>query len=96
MPPADWERLGTDGAVILDVREPEEISRGAIPRAINIPLSQLRRRFGELPRDAVLQVVCGVGQRGYYATRFLRQNGYDARNLSGGYATYTARKASGA
>jgi hypothetical protein len=36
-----------------------------------------------------------VGQRGYYATRFLLQHGYDAANLSGGYATYRALRAVG-
>ena len=36
-----------------------------------------------------------VGQRAYYATRFLRQRGYRTQNLSGGYATYTALQAAG-
>ena len=35
----------------------------------------------------------GVGQRAYYATRFLAQHGYRARNLSGGFATYRAFQA---
>jgi rhodanese-related sulfurtransferase len=95
MPLAAWERLGAGDAVVLDVREPVEIAKGGLPGALNVPLSQLRRRFGELPRDRELQVCCGVGQRAYYAVRFLRQNGYDAKNLSGGYATYAARKAAG-
>ncbi len=95
MPLAAWEGLATTGALVIDVREAEEFAAGAIEGAINVPLSQLRRRFGELPRDRELQVCCGVGQRGYFATRFLRQNGFDAKNLSGGYATYVARKSAG-
>jgi len=95
MPLADWSALaGTDG-VVLDVREPDEFAAGHIPHAINLPLSQLRARCGELPRDRDLWICCVVGQRAYYATRFLAQRGYRARNLSGGYTTYLALKTSG-
>jgi NADPH-dependent 2,4-dienoyl-CoA reductase/sulfur reductase-like enzyme/rhodanese-related sulfurtransferase len=79
-----------DGAVYLDVREPAEFARGHLSGAINLPLSQLRERFGELPKDREIRVNCGVGQRSYYAVRFLRQNGYDARNLAGGFQTWQA------
>jgi rhodanese-related sulfurtransferase len=52
--------------------------------AVNIPLPQLRARLGELPRDREILVICRSGQRAYYATRILLQNGFKARNLSGG------------
>ena len=45
---------------------------------------QLRARLGELPRDREILVICRSGQRAYYATRILLQNGFKARNLSGG------------
>lgn len=95
MPLADWERLGDAGALVVDVRQPNEFEAGSIPGAINLPLPELRARFGELPRDRPLWLCCGVGQRGYYATRFLLQHGYDARNLSGGFTTYRALRAAG-
>ncbi len=95
MPLADWESLGKDDALLLDVREPSEFAAGAIPGAVNVPLSELRSRFGELPRDRAIDVCCGVGQRGYFAVRFLRQHGFDARNLSGGFATYRMRRGAG-
>jgi rhodanese-related sulfurtransferase len=88
MPLADWERIGDTDALIVDVREPDEFRAGHVPRSINLPLSELRLRFEELPRDRELWLCCGVGQRAYYATRFLAQHGYQARNLSGGWATY--------
>jgi rhodanese-related sulfurtransferase len=66
------------------VREPVELAVENVPGAVNIPLGQLRARLGELPRDREIVVVCRSGQRAYYATRILLQNGFDARNASGG------------
>ncbi len=85
---APWGRLGADGAMILDVREPGEHHAGTLPGAVNIPLGQLRQRLEELPRDREIQVTCAVGQRAYYACRLLRQNGFHATLLSGGYRTF--------
>lgn len=90
MPVADWSELDRSDDVLLDVREPDEFARGHIPGAVNLPLSQLRSRYGELPKDRDIRVYCAVGQRAYFATRFLTQQGYRARNLSGGYTTYLA------
>lgn len=93
MPLARWDDLAS--AQLVDVREPDEYADGHVAGALNVPLSQLRRRHHELPRDRRLAVYCAAGQRGYYATRFLLQNGYDAANLSGGYTTYRALSAVG-
>jgi NADPH-dependent 2,4-dienoyl-CoA reductase/sulfur reductase-like enzyme/rhodanese-related sulfurtransferase len=87
---ADWQTLARTDALLLDVREPAEFESGHIPRAINVPLSQLRRRYGEFPREREIWVYCGVGQRAYFATRFLGMHGFRVRNLSGGYETYKA------
>jgi len=96
MPLADWRRLESDGQVVVDVREPDEFAAGHVAGAVNLPLSQLRGRYGELPRDRLLAVYCQVGQRGYYAVRFLLQHAYRAANLSGGWTTYQALRAAGA
>jgi len=82
MPLSHWG--GRDGAVLLDVRQPEELALESVPAAVNIPLGQLRARLQELPRDREIHVICRSGQRAYYATRILLQNGYDVRLLSGG------------
>ncbi|HUK42001.1 MAG TPA: FAD-dependent oxidoreductase [Candidatus Acidoferrales bacterium] len=95
MPVADWLELGRTDALLVDVRDPEEFAGGHLPNAINLPLSQLRSRYAELPKDRELWICCAVGQRAYYASRFLTQHGYRSRNLSGGYTTYKALKAAG-
>ena len=82
MPLSHWSDTG-DG-VVLDVREPFELAVVEVPGAINIPLGQLRDRLDELPRDRNIHVVCRSGQRAYYATRLLNQQGFQARNVSGG------------
>jgi NADPH-dependent 2,4-dienoyl-CoA reductase/sulfur reductase-like enzyme/rhodanese-related sulfurtransferase len=73
---------------VLDVRSPTEFAAGHMPKAINIPVDELRTRLKELPRDKAIAAYCHVGQRGYLATRVLLQHGFNAANLSGGYLTY--------
>jgi NADPH-dependent 2,4-dienoyl-CoA reductase/sulfur reductase-like enzyme/rhodanese-related sulfurtransferase len=85
MPLAHWDTT-TDG-FLLDVREPLELVVEHVPDAVNIPIGQLRSRLGELPRDREIFVICRSAQRAYYATRILLQNGFQARNLSGGILT---------
>jgi NADPH-dependent 2,4-dienoyl-CoA reductase/sulfur reductase-like enzyme/rhodanese-related sulfurtransferase len=88
-----WQDGVPDDAMLLDVREVGEYEAGHVEGAINVPLSQLRDRMAELPKDRKLAVYCQVGQRAYYATRALRLNGYDAHNLTGGLKTYQAVQA---
>ena len=54
---------------------------------------QLRARLGELPRDREIQVICRSAVRAYYATRILIQNGFKARNISGGMLARSHRTA---
>jgi rhodanese-related sulfurtransferase len=96
MPVADWGRLGSRDVALLDVREPDEFAGGHIEGAINVPLSQLRRRIEDIPKGVEILVYCAAGQRAYFAQRLLRQLGFDAKNLSGGYATWIALRAIGA
>jgi NADPH-dependent 2,4-dienoyl-CoA reductase/sulfur reductase-like enzyme/rhodanese-related sulfurtransferase len=82
-----WQGLDP-GYYLLDVREPLEFSSGHVEGAVNIPLPNLRARMNELPRDKEIAVYCGVGQRSYYATRILKQNGFTVKNISGGITSY--------
>jgi NADPH-dependent 2,4-dienoyl-CoA reductase/sulfur reductase-like enzyme/rhodanese-related sulfurtransferase len=82
MPLVHWE--GTGQGFLLDVRNPPELAVESVPGAVNIPLPQLRARLGELPKDKEIQVICRSAVRAYYATRILLQNGFKAKNISGG------------
>jgi rhodanese-related sulfurtransferase len=74
---------------LIDVRTPTEFAAGCIPGAVNIPVDDLRSRLSEIPQGRPLAVYCKVGQRGYIATCLLRQHGFEVRNISGGYTTYS-------
>lgn len=82
------EALISEKVFLLDVRNPEEVQRGTLPTAVNIPLGELRERLNELPKDRNIHVFCQVGLRGYAATRILMGRGIMAYNLDGGYQTY--------
>lgn len=82
MPLSHWNEAKT--GFVLDVREPVELAVENVENAVNIPLGQLRSRLKELPRDKEIHVLCRSGQRAYYATRILLQNGFKAKNVAGG------------
>jgi ArsR family transcriptional regulator len=81
------DRLRCGSATVLDVRPEDEFQQGHLPGALNIPLSQLERRLGELPPDREVVAYC----RGpwcvlsFEAVAALRQRGYRARRLEDGF-----------
>ena len=88
----DWnmvDKMDREKNVFLDVRDPEELAIGMIDGSMNIPLGELRQRLDEIPHSKRVVVYCQVGQRGYFAARILKQNGFDVVNLNGGYKTYS-------
>ncbi len=93
---AHWHELAAliqSGAVLLDLRGEEEIrAAGAIPDSIHIPLDKLREELPNLERNKEYIPYCAVGMRGYLAHRILIQNGFNSRNLSGGYRTFVGAR----
>lgn len=72
------------GAVVLDVRNPDEYSAGHVPGAVLIPLPDLAARRDEIPDGDPLYVICAVGGRSLAATRALVEAGYRAVSVAGG------------
>lgn len=76
------------GFDLIDVRSESEFGRGSIPGARNIPIDDLRNRTSDLTNRNIL-VNCQVGQRGHTATMLLKELGFNAVNLDGGYLTWS-------
>ena len=79
-----------EGAVLLDVREPDEWSAGHAPDAVHVPLAALAASVDELDKDRPIVAVCRVGGRSERAASVLLQRGYDAVNLAGGMQAWQA------
>jgi len=80
-----------DKYFLVDVRTPSEFKEGHIEGAVNIPVDDLRERFGEIKTDKSIVTICRVGMRGYIAARILKQNGFlNVKNLVGGMLTVNA------
>lgn len=88
----DWDKaieMNANGGIYVDVRNPPELKEGFAPYAVNIPLGELKQRFGELPKDKDLLVYCRSGRRSEAAVKFLMDQGYTrAYNVLGGFLAY--------
>lgn len=82
------EELVRGGAVILDVREPEETGLGRADGAIEIPLGLLAEHLDELPTTTPIVVVCRTGNRSFVAAEALSEAGFEAVNLEGGMISW--------
>lgn len=79
-------KLVEDKAYIVDVREVREFENGHIKGAKNIPLSQLRDRVNEIPKDVPVYLHCRTGQRSYNAALALQNLGYNnVSNITGSF-----------
>lgn len=80
------KRMGeTEPPLVLDVREPWELSLASLPGVVNIPMAQVPDRLDELPAEREIVVVCHHGSRSLQVAAFLKHNGFDAViNLAGG------------
>jgi rhodanese-related sulfurtransferase/DNA-binding transcriptional ArsR family regulator len=86
-------RVKAGEVIVLDVRPPEEYRAGHIPKAISIPLNELKNRLGELPGGRTIIAYC----RGPYcvmsleAVEILRSSGREAQRLKDGVPEWITR-----
>ena len=90
---AELKRLAREGSVtVIDVRPPDEFEAGHIPGALSMPVAELPRRLGELPKRREVVAYC----RGPYcvysveAVELLRSKGYRARRAEDGMPDWRA------
>jgi hydroxyacylglutathione hydrolase len=78
-----------DGAVAIDVREPDEFARGHMLGALSVPVGEVEARAEEIPRDRPLVAYCGHGERSSSALSILEHLGYERlHNLDGGFGAW--------
>jgi len=72
-----------NGALLVDVREPEEVSELAydVPEIMHIPLTEFEERYTEIPKDRAVVVVCRSGGRSLRAAGFLIYHGFDPERV---------------
>lgn len=74
------------GAMFIDVREENEFANGHIKGAVNIPLSELRNRMDEIPKEHPVYIHCRSAQRSYNAVMALQGSGFDnVVNVAGSF-----------
>lgn len=75
-------QLVEQGALLLDVRTPDEFRSGHVSRATNIPVQELGRRLNECgPKSRPIVVYCRSGGRSATAASLLRGAGYEVKDL---------------
>ncbi|HUR18224.1 MAG TPA: rhodanese-like domain-containing protein [Acidimicrobiales bacterium] len=86
-PEAGLEELAealAEGAVLIDVRMPEEFEDMHVPGAVHMPLSELSARSNEIPRDRRVYVICATGSRSLAAAGALNRGGWDTVSVAEG------------
>lgn len=71
-------------AILVDIRFKEEFEAWHIGASINIPLNELPKRIGELPKDKLIITACPHNDRSNMARMYLTLNGYNAKYLNDG------------
>ena len=80
----DFQKLNSKEVTILDVREQAEVLVFPVNDSINIPFSQLTKRFKEIPAGKPVYVICSTGDLSEQVVEILEDRGFEAHNVEGG------------
>ena len=94
--PADFKQklAANSGAVLLDVRTPEEVAEGALPGALNIDFKapDFQEKIAALDKSKPYFVYCKVGGRSGKAATLMNESGFqEVHNLKGGYDAWVGQ-----
>jgi rhodanese-related sulfurtransferase len=88
--PEDTTQLLAAGALLLDVREPDEWKAGHAPGAAHVPMREVPARIDEIPSDRRIVAICRSGGRSRAVAEALIGAGYDVVNVAGGMRAWAA------
>lgn len=89
------ENIIAKGALIIDVRTPEEYEQGRIEGSLNIPLDEIGKAMTWLQKDVPTVVVCASGSRSAHAVMVLKANGFEKVYNGGAWDSLGHIKAGG-
>lgn len=81
---AEFQKLNSKEVTILDVREKAEVLVYPISDSINIPFSELTKRFSEIPSGKPVYVICSTGDLSEQVVEILEDRDFEAHNVEGG------------
>lgn len=87
----DFAAAHSQGAYVVDVREPDEWATGRVPGAVHIPMDEVPARTAELPSGEPVFVICASGVRSRQVVDHLRAQGVTALNVAGGTSAWAQR-----
>ena len=91
-PVALKQLLNSDEVRLIDVRTPQEVAQGALPRAVNIPLHLIPLHISEFTPDKTWVIYCRSGARSAQACAFLADHGIaNTLNLQGGIMAWASQ-----
>ena len=84
--------LPSDPSVqVIDVRGKPVAQASPVPGSVNIPVPSLRDNLDKIDRNRPVVTVCALGKNSYFASRILRQNGFNVTSLAGGLTALTEK-----
>ena len=87
----DYKSLVQNGAMIVDVRSPQEFNGGNIKGSVNIPLQSLQSSLGKIPKNKTVITCCASGMRSASAKSILKSAGYQDVHNGGGWSSLNSK-----